>query len=74
MALVKRKYTKRPTQSTKNGKDQSDPWNHEEEITLCEAWVDVFESSVEGNDRISNGFWMQVTAYLANEMKEAKRS
>ncbi|GKA10715.1 hypothetical protein Tco_0690148 [Tanacetum coccineum] len=48
-------------------------WTNEEEITLCKGWVHVSKNSAKGNARKTDGFWIEVLAYLPNKTKQLGR-
>ncbi|GKB85745.1 hypothetical protein Tco_0958017 [Tanacetum coccineum] len=73
VAPVKRKYTKRRQQSKKTENQSNEPWNPEEETTLCKAWINTTENYIGGNAKKSSEFWIEVLGYFEKEMGESKR-
>ncbi|GKC61498.1 hypothetical protein Tco_1089096 [Tanacetum coccineum] len=48
-------------------------WTNEEETVLCKGWVHVSKNSAKGNARKTDGFWIEVLAYLRNKTKQLGR-
>nr|GEU51980.1 hypothetical protein [Tanacetum cinerariifolium] len=49
------------------------PWTNKEEILLRKGWVHASENSAKGKARKTDGFWIEVLAYLPNKTKQPSR-
>lgn len=52
----------------KETKNDSGLWTRKEEIALCQAWCDMSENSIMGNNQHAKGFWDKVIEHFENEV------
>ncbi|GJR59735.1 hypothetical protein Tco_1501897 [Tanacetum coccineum] len=61
--VSKRRQKTVPTENKKSSK----PWTTEEEVALCQAWCDMSENSITGNNMKNWGFWLKAIEYFEIE-------